>query len=357
LSEELNTIKTDFLALKTSREQESVSATAITEDLQQSLKRQEDRAEAATREVAGLTQELARLKSQREKEVAAATTDSGNLAQTLKQQEERAAANARELAESRQNLAALKAEREQEKSAQAADKASLANALKSEQDRANASARDMTAATKEIEALRAVQMRDSTNASNEVANLQQALAREKARGEDLTGQIAKMTEEMQALQNVKAMPRMGLERAAPSGAAGAATELLNAPPPVLSTGAIAGPTEAGRPTADGAIPAPSTPVVRPTPTPSSAADDRLTARADMLFRSGDVSGARLLLERAQQGGNAQAIFLLAETFDPNALATIGAVGIRSDPARARELYGRALALGIARAGTRMEALK
>ena len=64
-----------------------------------------------------------------------------------------------------------------------------------------------------------------------------------------------------------------------------------------------------------------------------------------------------MLERAQEAGNAQAIFLLAETFDPNSLATIGAVGIRSDPAHARELYGKALALGIARAGARMEALK
>jgi TPR repeat protein len=87
------------------------------------------------------------------------------------------------------------------------------------------------------------------------------------------------------------------------------------------------------------------------------ADDRLTARADLLFRSGDVSGARLLLERAQGAGNAQAIFLLAETFDPNALAAIGAVGIRSDPARARELYGRALALGITAASARLDALK
>jgi hypothetical protein len=166
-----------------------------------------------------------------------------------------------------------------------------------------------------------------------------------------------MADEMRALQSAKATPSMGLERAAPGGSAGAVMELLHAPPPILATGAIAAPAEAERPAVGVAIPAPSTPAVRPPPTSSSVADDRLTARADMLFHSGDVSGARLLLERAQEGGNAQAIFLLAETFDPNALAAIGAVGIRSDPARARELYGRALALGIARAGVRMEALK
>ena len=71
-----------------------------------------------------------------------------------------------------------------------------------------------------------------------------------------------------------------------------------------------------------------------------------------------MSAVRACCSNARRkAGNAQAIFLLAETFDPNALATIGAVGIRSDPARARELYGQALALGIAAAGARMEALK
>jgi hypothetical protein len=87
------------------------------------------------------------------------------------------------------------------------------------------------------------------------------------------------------------------------------------------------------------------------------ADDRLVARADALFRTGDVSGARLLLERSMETGNARATFLLAETFDPHVLAQLGALGIRSDAAKARELYARALALGIKQAGERMQALK
>ena len=354
LSEELSTTKSDFLALKSSREEEAAAATAMTEGLRESVKQQEEHAQAAARDLAAVTQELARVKSQSEKETASAAANSGDLAKALKDQQEQANAKARELADATQKLATLTAEREREQAALAADKASLTDALKSEQDRANSSSRDLQAASKEIETLRAAQASQSTGASTEVANLQQALTREKARSEDATRQTAKLADEMRALQDAKVTPRIGLERSAPTGAA---MEMLNAPPPVLATGAITvSPEVERRPDPGAAVPAQTAPAVRSSSTPPSV-DDRLTARADTLFRSGDVSGARLLLERAQEGGNAQAIFLLAETFDPNSLATIGAVGIRSDPARARELYGKALALGIARAGARMEALK
>jgi TPR repeat protein len=87
------------------------------------------------------------------------------------------------------------------------------------------------------------------------------------------------------------------------------------------------------------------------------AEDRLVTRADALLRTGDVSGARLLLERSMDAGNARAAFLLAETFDPHVLSKLGALGIRSDPNKARELYARALALGMRQAGERMQALK
>jgi hypothetical protein len=50
------------------------------------------------------------------------------------------------------------------------------------------------------------------------------------------------------------------------------------------------------------------------------------------------------------------IFKLAETFDPNVLPALGTQGISSDVVRAKELYRRALALGIAQAQMRLEAL-
>jgi len=93
------------------------------------------------------------------------------------------------------------------------------------------------------------------------------------------------------------------------------------------------------------------------PVEAPKADERLIARADELLRKGDVSGARLLLERALDYGNARAAFLLAETFDPNVLSKQGVLGIRGDAAKARELYIKAQAMGIAQAGERMKALK
>lgn len=336
LSDELSAMKADFLALKTSREQEVASAAATTDDLTASVKQQAERAEAATRELAGVSQELAALKSQREQQAASVTAEGRNLAQALKAQEERANASARDFAQVSQELAALKSQREKEAGTAAAGASDLAKSLKAEEERANKSARDLMTATKEIEALRAAREREVVSTTSAMADLQQAVAREKARAEDAQREI----ETLRKLQGTRATPRMfGFERALPTGVPDTPSESLPAPP---ATGTLAAPA---------ATPPPVRPVA------PSPADDRLTARADMLFRGGDVSGARLLLERAQEAGNAQAIFLLAETFDPNALAAIGAVGIRSDPARARELYGRALALGIAAASARLEALK
>jgi len=86
-------------------------------------------------------------------------------------------------------------------------------------------------------------------------------------------------------------------------------------------------------------------------------NDRLTTRAEELLRQGDVSGARLLLERSAAGGDARAAFLLAETFDPHALSRLGVQGMRGDVGKARGFYARAQALGMAQASERLEALK
>jgi hypothetical protein len=70
-------------------------------------------------------------------------------------------------------------------------------------------------------------------------------------------------------------------------------------------------------------------------------DNPLVDRAGALLRQGDVSGARLLLERASDEGDARAILLLAETFDPQSLSKLGVRGMHGDAARAEELRKRA----------------
>jgi len=87
------------------------------------------------------------------------------------------------------------------------------------------------------------------------------------------------------------------------------------------------------------------------------ADDRLVSRAEELFRQGDVSGARLLLERVLASGHARGAFLLAETFDPNVLSKLGTLGLKGDAAKAREFYRQAQTLGMAQARERLEALR
>jgi len=80
-----------------------------------------------------------------------------------------------------------------------------------------------------------------------------------------------------------------------------------------------------------------------------SSEHNLLTRADALLKAGDVSGARLVLERALANGNSRAAFKLAETYDPSQLSRWGARGIRGDRAKAQLLYERAYAAGVPRA--------
>jgi len=69
--------------------------------------------------------------------------------------------------------------------------------------------------------------------------------------------------------------------------------------------------------------------------------DPLVERAKGLIRLGDISGARLLLERAQARDAPNATFLLAQTWDPAMLRTWKVHGLRADPELAKSLYAKA----------------
>lgn len=84
---------------------------------------------------------------------------------------------------------------------------------------------------------------------------------------------------------------------------------------------------------------------------------KLLARADLFLRQGDISAARVVLERAVDVGSAEAGYRLAETYDPVVLSSWGALGTRGDPAKARELYARAYADGIEQAKDRVDTLQ
>ena len=94
------------------------------------------------------------------------------------------------------------------------------------------------------------------------------------------------------------------------------------------------------------------------PDPQNATEvARLVARASVLLGQGDIGSARVVLERAAETGNPQASFALAETYDPLVLRRRGAYGTLGDPARARDLYAKAQAGGIKEARERFDALR
>jgi type II secretory pathway predicted ATPase ExeA len=82
----------------------------------------------------------------------------------------------------------------------------------------------------------------------------------------------------------------------------------------------------------------------------------LIKRGDELFRTGDISSARLAYERAANGGSARAMTALGMTYDPSVLSRIHARGIQPDPAMAAEWYRRAAALGDVVAAARISQL-
>jgi type II secretory pathway predicted ATPase ExeA len=80
---------------------------------------------------------------------------------------------------------------------------------------------------------------------------------------------------------------------------------------------------------------------RPAETLPPALMAALMKRGNEALDLGDIASARLLFQRAAQTGNGAAATALGKTYDPNITADPGA----RDPARAREWYNRAVALG------------
>jgi hypothetical protein len=113
-----------------------------------------------------------------------------------------------------------------------------------------------------------------------------------------------------------------------------------------------------------AQPAPVVTAPEPSPKPPDfvtrqMARDELASmlrRADDFIKSGDLSAARLLLQRAAEAGDVQAALTLAGTFDPNVLKALGLRDGAPDIAKARLWYERAAKLGSADAPLRLQQL-
>jgi hypothetical protein len=83
----------------------------------------------------------------------------------------------------------------------------------------------------------------------------------------------------------------------------------------------------------------------------------LINRAKILVAAGDISPARLLLERAAEAQEPTAALMLARTYDPDVLRTENVRNILPDPAMARIWYQRAAQFGSADAQHRLSQWK
>src|SRR5271169_3011533 len=82
----------------------------------------------------------------------------------------------------------------------------------------------------------------------------------------------------------------------------------------------------------------------------------LIKRGEDFIASGDVSSARLLLQRAAEAGAAQAALELGGTFDPNLVDKLGVKGLAADAAQAGLWYRRAEQFGSTEATRRLQQL-
>jgi hypothetical protein len=80
---------------------------------------------------------------------------------------------------------------------------------------------------------------------------------------------------------------------------------------------------------------------------------RMAAHAARSIRSGDIAGARLILERAAEAGDATALYALAQTYDPDVLTKMRVRGLEGDRARAQSLYKQAADAGVPAAKERV----
>ncbi len=108
--------------------------------------------------------------------------------------------------------------------------------------------------------------------------------------------------------------------------------------------------------ADGPVAAVAPAVREPAPVTREAAPARridpdelaaLLKRAKSLLAIGDITSARLLLERAADAQEAEAALMLAGTYDPQVLGSQDLRSVTPDPAAARVWYQKAAQLGSA----------
>jgi hypothetical protein len=356
----------------------------------QAMEQERGRADTLARELASLRAELEASRITGPK-VAQAAEAEIKQKQATEQERDRADALARELTSLRTELDKVRAAGLETAQTIAAAKIEHELAFGKQRDKTETLARELAAARKEAEARSALlaaahaEVLQVTETSRAIAAEHKlALATERDRADDLAREFISVRNELEAgnrqiavlnalraLHSRESAADRSQERMA--GSSSRAIEGKGCSPEqtsgkvVTSTSGHSSVSELPRPEAPSAARAsdlvPKAAIGTERSTSASAAppslvdEQRLLARANALLGQADISGARPLLQHALEHGSARAAFMLAETYDARVLQSWRASGISGDRTKARELYERAQAGGIADAKERIEALK
>jgi hypothetical protein len=344
ISKALNDLMQENNALKTRLETEAASQDAKVSEMQQALGKEQERVEAVTREFASLQVAYQTLQESREQDKPAPPPNTVELEARLRQEREQRDNAIHQLASMEQKLRALKLFKDQAIASESVRVTELENALAQERVRRGTLTEELSNALEQLRTLREPYQPSAMPLVLRIA------------GKGMDAPLPQAQENVQP-QKISSLPQI---EAAPQEITSALPQRESAPVVVASLPDNIQPLPVAPKPVDPMKASPQTEMqteIKNSPPDTVKADDRLIARAEELLGKGDVSGARLLLERSLASGNARAAFLMAETFDPNVLSKLRVVGIRGDAAKAQEFYAQARALGVAQAGERMEALK
>jgi peptidoglycan hydrolase-like protein with peptidoglycan-binding domain len=229
----------------------------------------------------------------------------------------------------------------------------LRHKLQEERSRAEKLARELAAAGHELETQAKMLAKTKTTQNQELTELRQALQQAQTAAAAYQESLAQERVRNQQLAQELAVR----QDATPDRGRTALPSPSDTPSTLTDKAATAPPPKADKPPLSaGAKPVTIVPPPTPPEVPGNPEAARLMARASLLLGQGNVGAARIVLERAAEAGSASALFALAETYDPAVLSAWGTVGTQGDVAKARELYGKALAGGVHEAQGRLKAL-
>ena len=341
-------------------------------DLRNSLQQERDRTGQLERTLAAAKRDLdtqTALATKASDEVnrltQAAKAGAAERTRSIQKEHDRAEALAQDLSIARSKVYAYEAQAAkaaesaaQLKQAQESETASLGQSQQAERDRAERLARDLAKANRDLEA----QTERASKASEEVLRIRQAGERDSA---ELRGLLQRERERVQGLETEIALARLDngafVARFPPPAPQPATTGTATREEPIgARTQQLKSEPVQEAPVRDERSQDPSTvprgaAEIRANPD-EAAQVARLIARASLLLEQGDIGAARVVLEHVARMGNAQAIFVLAETYDPRVLPSFGTYGTHGDATKARDLYARAEAGGVKEATARIEAL-